>query len=229
MKQESLKWIFGVVLAFGAPAAAGAASQDWPAPPVSARPAHAARARAVEADPQWTRYNPASPTASSADRQSSWETLRVRSVDPGGRVDVGGKLLNLKQERDYYWDARMEEPLKLFKQSEAKRSQGKHWMVAAPITGFAIGFVAADIAEASAAPNNGQITGQDIATILGSLVGGTLLGAGIGWTVHHSRDKEAQDLRRQAADSFNQGLLRDLRLDAAPVPGGAAMGVSGHF
>ena len=216
---------------------AGAAQPVSPATDaVAADPAAAADA-AVKV-PAWA-FHPAAPEAALALRQSSWSQLRIMEVDARGWVRRSDGWMDNKDAGHYYRSAGALEALQGMRRGRSHRLQGILWTWAAPTLGGVLlalaGGETASIQYGTVNSAGGYNYSSDIiAQKIGqdALIGagvGALLGAAVGLPLGLSNRHQADQDDRAAAESFNQKLLKDLRLQAQPLPGGARLGLEKGF
>lgn len=163
-----------------------------------------------------------------AQRQADWRRLRILDMNDDGETFRNGRWLGRDEQIRLYRKHEADEALSLMRQSRAHGFAGGFFMVAAP-AGLALlgGYIGQQVDQERA--NNLGATGSGSTYTTWGAGGGALLGLIIGGTIHHYQSAASDELRAQAAESYNRKLLDDLQLNAAPVPGGATLGLSGHF
>jgi len=163
-----------------------------------------------------------------AQRQADWRRLRILDLNDGGEALRNGRWLGRDEQIRLYRKHEADDALALMRQSRAHGFAGGFFMVAAP-AGLALlgGYIGQQVDQERAA-NMGATGSGSYYTTWGA-GGGALLGLILGGTIHHYQSAASDDLRAQAAESYNRKLLDDLQLGVAPVTGGATLGVSGHF
>jgi hypothetical protein len=175
-------------------------------------------------------YQPASPTASLEDRTASWRALSFQALQFGGSAARGGMDLKKPQQRLCMELAQAQDALDLMERSDAAGRDSMLWITIAPGAGAVAGLFTGGVLGAQQPEN---VAGAGVLEIVGyaiiGAVGGAVTGAVVGlpgclWEHHQSAE-----LHAEALESYNHKLLGDLRLEAAPIPGGAALGVSGKF
>ena len=185
-------------------------------------------------------YRQVSPSASLDERLAGWRLMRVEALDSDGWAKVGGTWIRAKSEGHYYANANAVEAEALFVRAQQVRSQGIRWVSLSPVYGAAAGGLAGGVVgllqPAQAHLVNGELVDQGtdrtdhtfVGFALGS-VGGALAGLGLGLWVESDEARQAHDLRVQAAESFNQKLWQDLRLDLVPLQGGGELDLHSKF
>lgn len=239
---KCLGWVFLLGWVAG-PALAAAVAEAPPLPAALPSPVEAEdepAPRALFVPHPGLAYQPASATASLAAREASWQALRIRGMNDQDWAHVGPGWMKVTEQGHYYHNAGAVEAFSLYRQGQRARTQGLVWIIASPgvgaLSGMVLGAVVGAAQPASAEVRDGTSYSADDERLIHTdegmalgLVGGALIGLGLGaYEAVHLRG-EAHDLRQRAADSFNRKLWRDLRLLAAPKPGGMTLGVQTGF
>jgi len=173
---------------------------------------------------------PAAPQATDplALRQQQWQHRRVLDLDEDGYAVRNGRRLDRSEQVRLYRRTDAGEALDLMRQSRGKSVVGGFWLVgvtgALALAGSQVG-QEEDARHAAAVGSNGN----DSTYQAWGTAGGILAGLMIGGTIRHFYAVASDDLRAQAAESYNRKLLDDLQLGAAPIPGGMQLGLSGRF
>jgi len=175
-------------------------------------------------------YHPAAATDSEERRLASWKALSLHSPLQGDAIWLDGHALSSAQQGRYLANAHAEEALARLKEAGQERHRGRTaglWILASSqVAGAALGY-----GVSAATPSHGFL-GRDMDLLCGTLLGslaGTALGAATGATLAGVHFKNADLARGRSLLSFNQKLLHDLDLKAAPLQGGAALGMDGKF
>ena len=184
-------------------------------------------------------YRPVSSTAALGLRQACWSRLRILDVNDDGWVKRGGGWLDNKQAGYYYKGAAALDALSQLRHGRAHRIQASLWTwVPMPVGAVVLGYAGVIVALFQyGVPNPdgtynysqqtiGQKESQDL--VVGAALG-LALGAALGLPLAYGDAAKARQDNRDAAGSFNRKLLRDLRLQAQPEPGGAKLGVQKSF
>jgi hypothetical protein len=163
-----------------------------------------------------------------AQRQASWQRLRILDLNDDGEAFRNGRWLGRDEQVRLYRKHEADDALSLMRQSRGHAFAGGFFMLAAP-AGLALlgGYIGQGVDQQQA--GNAGATGSGSYYTTWCAGGGALLGLIIGGTIYHCQSAAAADLRAQAAESYNRKLLDDLQLGMAPVPGGATLGLSGKF
>jgi hypothetical protein len=161
-----------------------------------------------------------------AQRQAAWRRLRILDLNDDGEAYRNGRWLGRDEQIRLYRKHDADDSLALLRRSKGHAFLGWCGMLLTP---GALALAGAGIGEREdLLMGRANTVGMDPGTTVGA-ASGALLGLVLGGAIQHFQSAEADDLRAQAAESYNRKLLDDLQLGVAPVPGGARLGVTGKF
>ena len=167
------------------------------------------------------------------------EPPKMSGLDQRGRARVNGGWLSPQGLRDFYQGQSASAAVILQDQALVDAHSAHAWAWGGPVGGALLGLgggIAWGFNQRMDQPRNGyyndQGTYQSLCAVGGGIVGGVGgallgLGVGIGPSLHLS-GKASQE-RSQAADSYRQHRLDDVKAWAFPVRGGAQLGLRATF
>ena len=161
-------------------------------------------------------------------RQARWQRLRILDLNDNGEAFRNGRWMDRNEQIQVYRKHEADDALALMRQSRAHGFAAGFFMVAAPAGLALLGGYIGQAVDQQKASDMGATGSGSLYTTWGA-GGGALLGLIIGGVIHHYQSAASDNLRAQAAESYNRKILDDLQLGAAPLPGGAALGVEGRF
>lgn len=169
-----------------------------------------------------------------ASRQALWSAERIQDMDADGlALRQDGPLSNESQRR-VYLESGAKNAESLWREGRGADAWGTFALLAFPALGAGVGGVigneidtqrrmddqAADRSTDDANPNRYALIGA---------AGGAVLGLMVGGVVDCVEGDTARRRREAAAEAYNRHLLKKLRLGAAPIKGGAVLGLNGSF
>jgi|GEM_PF-6607998 len=237
---KRFRWILVGCLALAWSRRLAAADAAWPRSPdgitttaASADDSEGADAGADKNDPcRFTQlYRPAPSTVPLELRQESWKRLSLsQDKRRSSRFCLGRQRLSLRELACYLNGTGATDAAASMQQGLRSRQKSLRWLALCPALFTAFGGVVGGIA-GIAQPGNSNATngGSTGYAIIGGGCLGLAAGLLVGVPFYFEDRHEAKACESQAVDYYNHRLLQDLQLGAAPMPGGAALGVSGRF
>ncbi|HXC63377.1 MAG TPA: hypothetical protein VNZ67_03415, partial [bacterium] len=145
-------------------------------------------------------------------RQASWQRLRIVDMNGDGEVLRNGFWLDRNDQVGLYRKHDADDALALMRQSRAHGFAAGFFLVAAPAGLALLGAYLGQQVDQERATNLGATGSGSLYTTWGA-GGGALLGLILGGTIHHYQSAASDELRAQAAESYNRKILDDLQLN----------------